>query len=959
MTGVLDRARAALTGRYELKRLLGEGGMAEVFLADDPRHGRQVAVKVLKPELAARLGSERFLREVRLAAGLSHPHVLPLHDSGEADGLLYSVMPFVEGPTLAELLAQSGPLSVEESLRIGRALAQALGHAHAHGVIHRDVKTGNVLMADGEPMLADFGLARSAAPEDVALTQVGDALGTPLTMSPEQAGGQATDTRSDVYSLGCVLFEMLSGRPPFQGRSAQELLARHREDAPPRLAALRADTPPALDELVARCLAKQPGQRPADGNAVAAQLDALLRQLRTGSARVEAARGARRWTWIAAALVVVLGVALGFVLRDRARRAWIDEQGLPELQAASEAEDWERAMDLAHEIEAIDPEHAQLAQLWDTFSGTTELLSDPPGARVSRRPLSDPDAEWIVLGDTPLELRLPHGFHRLRFELEGYQPTEIASHWYYLRGQTTRLAPEGEGQSGMLLVPGGRVVLNIPGLDHLAEVELGNALMQVHEVTNAEYARFIEAGGYDDSSYWTEPFVQAGRELDFAEAMAQFVDATGRPGPATWVAGDHAEGQANHPVSGVSWYEAAAYCAWSGRSLPTVHHWNRAAETRLSAMVVPPSNFDGQGTVEVGSREAISAFGLHDLAGNVREWCLNATSDGLRAILGGGFDDLPYMFNDFFAQDPWDRSPSNGFRTALPLEPSDAAVTGVLDAPFRDFRAEQPATDEVFAVYRGLYDYDPLPLDATVELRDEAHDDYVAERVSYTLPYGDERGSAWLYLPKRGTGPFPCVVIFPGSNAIHAEDSSGLLRPRFAWLMRQGYAVLHPIYLGTYERGTELASDYPDESQLYRDHVIAWGMDVRRAVDLLEQLPECDASRLAYLGTSWGGALGPILLAIEPRFDVAALYVAGMLFQHSRPEVDQIHYVPRVTLPVLMLNGAYDHFFPVETSQQPLFELLGTPTERKKYVLAEGGHYVPREMLISEVLAWFERWLGD
>ncbi len=965
MDDTFERTRAALAEHYELRKLLGRGGMAEVYLAQDLRHDRSVAVKVLRPDVAAQLGTERFLREVRVAAGLSHPHVLPLHDSGEAEGLLYYVMPCVEGESLAEHLAHHAPLPLEEAVRLGRGIAQALGHAHARGVVHRDVKPGNVLMSEGEPLLADFGLASSDVPQDLALTQAGDALGTPLTMSPEQAGGQPTDARSDVYSLGCVLFEMLTGRPPFHGASAAELFAHHRETKVPRLASLRADAPPALDQLVARCLAKRPDDRPANGEVVAEELDTILGTLRTGAVRVEGGRRMKRIVGVSALVVLVLGGVLFAVLRDRSRRAWVDEEALPALEAAMDASAWEDAMQLGLEIEAIVPDHPQLVSLKDGYSGEVELLSDPPGASVTRQPLdraatgTDTGAApvWIPLGVTPVTVRLPHGFHRLRFEKQGYRTSEIASHWYYLRGQTTRLAKPGEVPDDMVFVPGGRVALNIPGLDHLAEVELNNACLGRDEVTVGEYARFVEAGGYTDPQWWTEAFLHDGVTLSFEPAMQRLQDATGRPGPASWIAGAPPEGTARHPVTGVSWYEAAAYCAWAGRELPTIYHWNRAAETRLSAMVVPGSHFDGGAPADVGSYPALSAFGLRDMAGNAREWCSNHTSKGERAILGGGFDDLPYMFNDFFAADPWDRSPSNGFRTATYSEPPGASVTAAVDPPSRDFRGETPASDEVFAVYRDLYRYDPLPLDSEVLLRDEGHADYVAQRVAYTLPYGDERGEAWLYTPKRGDGPFPCAVIFPGSNAIHTDSSDSLVRSRFGWLMRQGYAVILPIYLATYERGTELKSDYPDESQRWRDHVVAWGKDMSRAIDYLEERLDCDADRLAYFGTSWGGAMGPIMVAIEPRFDAAALYVAGLLFQKSRPEVEAIHYAPRVTVPVVMLNGKYDHFFPVETSQRPLYDLLGTADDKKRYVLEEGGHFVPKETLVREVLAWFDEWV--
>jgi formylglycine-generating enzyme required for sulfatase activity/dienelactone hydrolase len=952
---IFERIRATLADRYDVEGPLGEGGMATVYRARDLRHERPVAIKVLRPELAAAIGPERFQREIHVAAQLQHPNVLPLHDSGEADGLLYYVMPLVEGRTLRDLLTEQGPLPLAQVLRIGRQLADGLASAHSHGVVHRDVKPANILLSEGQAVLADFGLALSTA--DLSLTEAGSSMGTPLYSSPEQTGGQAADARSDVYSTGCVLHEMVVGTPPFLGRSTTELIAKHRDETPDDVCTQRPDAPASLAALVKRCLDKDPSARFADGAELGAALDIVAVELETGGVR-RAARGRlRRLVTLAALLLAILAVFLIRALDEAETQRWIDEQAIPDLETAATERRYEDAFQLAQQVTALDPDHLRLAQLWDTFSGSVDILSEPPGALVTRRPIdAADDAPWIELGTTPVHLRLPHGFHRLRFELPGHIPSEIASHWYYLAGQTTRLAREGEVPDGMVFVPGGTATLNIPGLDHLNDLPLGSVLLDRYEVTNARWKVFMDAGGYADDDWWTDPMPHDGETLSLDEARVLFVDASGQTGPATWFVGDFPDGQDDHPVAGISWFEARAFCRWSGRELPTLYHWNRAAETRLSQMVVPKSNFDGEGLAPVGSYPGVTAFGLSDMAGNVREWCRNATSSGERVILGGGHDDLPYMFLDFFAQDPWDRSPTNGLRTSVDHEPVDASLLGPLDPPFRDFSKESPVSDEVFAVYRSLYDYDPQALRSELLVTDDESPDFRAEKVAYDLPYG-ERGEAWFYVPKDRPGPFPTVVYFPGSNAIHTDSSDALIRPWFEFMMKAGYAVIHPIYKGTYERGTELDSDYPDETNLYREHVIWWGKDFRRAVDYLESRPECDTTRLAYFGASWGGAMGPLMVAIEPRIKVAVLYVAGMLFQHSAPEVDVLNYVPRVYVPVLMLNGRYDHFFPVETAQQPLYDLLGTPAEDKHWFLTEEGLSVPHEDRVRETLAWFGKYL--
>jgi len=256
------RLGEAMAQRYPLERPLGRGGMATVYLARDPKHHRSVAVKVLHPELAAGIGAERFLREIRIEAGLQHPHILPLHDSGEADGFLFYVMPYVPGESLRQLLARLGPLPIDDALRIAQEVADALGHAHAHGVVHRDIKPENILLSGGHALVADFGIAKAVETAgDQRLTETGWGMGTPAYMSPEQIVGAAVDGRSDVYGLGCVLYEMLTGHPPFPADNARAVFTRHQLDVPAAVRSTRPEVPAAVDEAVLRALAKLPADR--------------------------------------------------------------------------------------------------------------------------------------------------------------------------------------------------------------------------------------------------------------------------------------------------------------------------------------------------------------------------------------------------------------------------------------------------------------------------------------------------------------------------------------------------------------------------------------------------------------------------------------------------------------------------------------------------------------------------
>jgi len=314
VTDALSALSAALADRYRLERELGHGGMATVYLAQDLKHDRAVALKVLKPELAHALGPERFLREIQVTAQLDHPHILPLLDSGDAGGFLYYVMPYVQGETLRTRLTREKQLPLDDALQIAAEVADALNYAHGQGIVHRDIKPENLLLAGRHVRVADFGIARAvtAAGGD-SLTATGVAIGTPVYMSPEQAGGSKdVDGRSDLYSLGCVLYEMLAGHPPFTGGTAHEILARHSMDAVPSLAAARPTLPEGLERAIATALAKVP----ADRFSTAAQFaDALAR--RGSSATVGAARSSRRVARLAVIAVAGMVTVGGAILMLR------------------------------------------------------------------------------------------------------------------------------------------------------------------------------------------------------------------------------------------------------------------------------------------------------------------------------------------------------------------------------------------------------------------------------------------------------------------------------------------------------------------------------------------------------------------------------------------------------------------------------------------------------------------
>jgi serine/threonine-protein kinase len=313
MTDAMTRLNAALSGRYRIERQLGEGGMATVYLAQDLKHDRRVALKVLKPELAAVLGAERFLAEIKTTANLQHPHILPLHDSGQADGLLFYVMPYVEGETLRDRLDREHQLPVEEAVRIATHVAQALDYAHRHGVIHRDIKPANILLHDGQPVVSDFGIALAVTSGGAGrLTETGLSLGTPHYMSPEQAtGDQNVGPATDVYALGCVLYEMLAGEPPYTGSTPQAILGKIIQAEPVSATKARRTVPVNVDAAIRRALEKVPADRFAGAADFARALaDAGFRH--GVAAGLPAAAGTGAPTWLAIGLAGTTTL-LGFV----------------------------------------------------------------------------------------------------------------------------------------------------------------------------------------------------------------------------------------------------------------------------------------------------------------------------------------------------------------------------------------------------------------------------------------------------------------------------------------------------------------------------------------------------------------------------------------------------------------------------------------------------------------------
>ncbi len=639
--------------------------------------------------------------------------------------------------------------------------------------------------------------------------------------------------------------------------------------------------------------------------------------------------------------------------------AWVRDRAVPEIEELVGRGLFDSAWAVAQRARTLDPDDLELARLLPEFTWLwPELHTDPPGARVLRRPYGDPDAPWEGLGTTPLDtFRLPLGATVLRMELEGYRPAYTVPDNYLGEFPVFSLDPVDRLPEGMVRIPGGEATLD-DGV-----VELADFLMARYPVTNREYMRFVEAGGYRNREFWEYPFVLEGDTLSWEEGMARFTDRTGRQGPANWEVGRYPDGTGDHPVGGVSWYEAVAYAGFAGAPLPGVHHWHRAFGSRyFGEHMVPESNLHSDGPKPVGSHDNMGPFGTFDMAGNVREWTWNQRGEE-RFILGAGWDDPEKLALDtWHSRHTLDRSVANGFRVVRYLDDDPELARALAPLPPRpepDFLAmADPPSDEEFKIFRRIYAYDPAPLEARVETADTSRH-WIRETVSFNAAYENARVLLHLHLPRDGSPPYQTVVYWPGSGAQIFKSIDTKTDQHTAFIVQSGRALAFPVLKGTLERLGEVEEARPPATSLrFRNLRVQQVQDVMRTLDYLEHRDDIDADGFAYYGWSWGGGAAPLVLALEPRLRVAVLHTAGLTSTRPQPEVDPLNFLSRVTVPVLMLNGSFDATVPVDTHGRPFLELLGADPDHKRLIEFEGGHFAPRPLLIRESLDWLDRYLG-
>jgi dienelactone hydrolase len=666
-------------------------------------------------------------------------------------------------------------------------------------------------------------------------------------------------------------------------------------------------------------------------------------------------------------VIVLLLIVFGIRYLNRsAKTKWAKEEALVQIEQLLNERNVIPAFDLLKKAEKYIAGDADFGRLADRVITKWAVLTDPPGADIYIREYADSTEEWEWLGQTPIDsVEIPnYTLYLMRIEKPQYEPV-LATVPSNSDTVYRRLFKMDEVPEGMVYAYGFS-----GNFSKVAGTPEHGFFIDQYEVTNQQYKVFIEQGGYRNKDFWNHDFIKNGEDLSWEEAISEFTDKTGRPGPATWEASDYPEGQANYPVSGISWYEASAYAEYSGKSLPTVYHWESAAGFDFpyiwfyfTGQIKMKSNFFSEGPEATGKYQGISSFGAYDMAGNVREWCSNPTRTG-HMIKGGAWNDAPYMFGNWSHLPSFNRSPKNGFRCVQYIE-KDVFTTAQFDTVHfseeRNYAKEEPVSDQTFSIYLNQFLYDSIALEAVIEERDESSKDWVREKVSFNAAYGNERVIAYLYLPANSEPPYQTLIFFPGSYGVYHESiPESSWTNRFAdYLLKNGRAVMFPVVKGTYERndGLTLPMHGQNESHQYTEWLIYWGKDLSRTIDYLESRPDIAKDKISYYAHSWGGLLGGVFPAVENRFKASVLVVGGFTGK-AYPEADVVNYISRVKCPVLMLNGKYDMTFPYETTVKPFYDLLGTAEKDKHLIVFETDHYVKKADIIRETLNFLDTYFG-
>ncbi len=488
------------------------------------------------------------------------------------------------------------------------------------------------------------------------------------------------------------------------------------------------------------------------------------------------------------------------------------------------------------------------------------------------------------------------------------------------------------------------------------------------EVSNKEYQEFIDSGGYSNPKFWDFPITIDNRSYDFKSSMKLFTGKYGKPGPANWSYGKFPDGLENHPVTGISWFEANAYAKFRNLDIPNVFQWLYASGTGFSriydSMVIDNSNFNSNQMREVTDTRG-NANGVNNIAGNVKEWLHNPFGDKKDeySILGGSYQEPSYYVKNYASLPPVDRSIGNGIRLVknLNTDQKDQNKTLVVPDFYRDITSEPDVSDEVFELFKSQFDYKKTELNVSTQIADDFQSGYTLETFNLNTTYDSkEKLFGYIIYSNNYKDRYSPVIVVPSARAIlnkTVDELPETILSQFKYLIDEGYAIFHPIYFNTYSRERAINTWLPNESEEYKEMIVKWGQDYKRSLDYLQTRKDFKFKNLSYYGYSLGSRYANIFLAIDDRVKSAFIVVGGLRMQRSKKEIDEHYYLRRVKTPIFHIVGKLDATLGYEDVYLPWKNLVGTDLKDLRTLELDGfGHGIPKDTIVKYHKSWIEKY---
>lgn len=1029
-TTVSSRHRPNEFGEFEIVGEIGRGGMGIVYEAQQPSLNRRVALKVLSVGLDySKKSIARFKREAEAAARLHHTNIVPIHTTGVDNQVPYYAMELVRGPSLDQVLDQlrqessqepevpsrsnlaeeeqpfridtlcnatdntpsgtstfrSGVSYYDNVARMIAEVADALEHAHQEGIIHRDIKPSNLLLGpDGRIRISDFGLARIR--EEPGMTVTGELMGSPRYMSPEQVSveGSAVDHRADIYSLGVTLYELITLRPAFDAIERDRILNQVLQKEPAAARNINPRVPTDLETICQKAMQKSPPDRYQTAVDLADDLRRFVNRHSISARRIGwlglSVKWCRRNRPLAAVTAILLFVLVAGSVwfateKFRQQRDW----GLvvAEIESRIDNNAWQARLLIDSAWERFPRRRVELESLLSRVGRELRIESKPAGAEIFVRPFQFETGEWLSLGKTPIPKAIlptkPFQNYHVRAELDGYEKLITFNHTGYSHHKTWSLViskrPDmvvvGPGYRGY----GSRISWR---MNRRMPSDIPTFEIDKHEVTNGQFEDFVRAGGYEKPEYWAKTLGEAWENI-----VKDFTDQDGKLGPAAWRNGMYPEGMRDHPVVGVSWYEAMAYAQFSKKQLPTMYHWLYAA---FFSGWSP--EYDSYNRFNIGrkrlthravseSMRSANFHGAQDMVGNVKEWCLNEGDAGYRFAMGGSWLDDDGTAFDPITFKPTDRRPDVGFRCAV-YEPNHKWSVA-MPVQWRNVPTE---IKPIPSNYVQQFKFNRKRPWRTSGPETRTFHGVEAQYVEFDAGYGKhERIGCYIIFPDRTKYAPPFQVMIGSSPILDKSGKAVTHEPRFrnySPMMSGGRVLILPTFWGlSHNRQSgDFKPGFPSEQEndVYIDGVAKMAKDLIRTVDFLhDEYPSIgggnllDTNKLIFVSCgrleSECMIVADKLVSGKNRF-AATFFSGGGIFNALQPaEVDQLTYLPHLDTPTVIINWAGSIEHPFEFSQKGMLKhLRSLPDEQKKLYSIPGFQWgsFPLEHLERECNSWLD-----